>query len=178
MISDDEKALFRQSMRGVKPLKKNVHHIPNTPAPRVLPPPQKTIPPLSSSIKPLLSHYSPAYHPPVGPETILSWHKPHMPKNRLLALKKGNIPWDAQLDLHGLTQEDAFNTLCQFITTCRYHQHRSVLIIHGKGARLTEAPILKNQLYHWLQQLPEVLAFHSTQPRHGGAGALYVLLRW
>ena len=29
----------------------------------------------------------------------------------------------------------------------------------------------------WLQQLDAVQAFHSAQPRHGGTGSVYVLLR-
>ena len=53
-------------------------------------------------------------------------------------------------------------------------------IVHGKGDSRTErerASILKGCTDHWLRQLEVVQAFHSAQPRHGGTGAVYVLLR-
>ena len=37
--------------------------------------------------------------------------------------------------------------------------------------------ILKGCVDHWLRELDVVRAFHSAQPRHGGTGAVYVLLR-
>ena len=57
---------------------------------------------------------------------------------------------------------------------------RSVLIIHGKGESKAErerSSILKGCTDHWLRQLDIVQAFHSAQPRHGGTGAVYVLLK-
>jgi len=53
-----------------------------------------------------------------------------------------------------------------------------VRIIHGKGYGSREqAPVLKNSLNSWLRQHPDVLAFSSTRPEHGGTGAVHVLLR-
>ena len=50
--------------------------------------------------------------------------------------------------------------------------------MHGKGLRSGPAgPVLKNSVQHWLSQWDEVLAFVSAQPRDGGSGALYVLLK-
>ncbi|HET8706021.1 MAG TPA: Smr/MutS family protein, partial [Pseudomonadales bacterium] len=38
-------------------------------------------------------------------------------------------------------------------------------------------PILKSSVNHWLRQLPQVLAFCSAQPKDGGLGAVYVLVK-
>ena len=37
--------------------------------------------------------------------------------------------------------------------------------------------LLKSYVSAWLPQLPAVMAIHSAERRHGGSGALYVLLR-
>jgi DNA-nicking Smr family endonuclease len=55
-----------------------------------------------------------------------------------------------------------------------------VLVIHGKGASsadVARSSILKGCVDHWLRELEIVQAFHSAQPRDGGTGAAYVLLR-
>jgi len=53
-----------------------------------------------------------------------------------------------------------------------------VQIIHGKGlSNQTQPPLLKNQVNRWLRCHPAVLAFCSAQPKDGGTGALYVLLK-
>jgi DNA-nicking Smr family endonuclease len=62
-----------------------------------------------------------------------------------------------------------------------------VLIITGQGLRGQGAGdsgdrpgVLKAMTPRWLNEAPNrarVLAFTQAQPRHGGAGALYVLIR-
>jgi len=42
---------------------------------------------------------------------------------------------------------------------------------------MEDPAVLKSHLVHWLPQLDDVQAFHTAQPKDGGAGALYVLLR-
>ena len=44
-------------------------------------------------------------------------------------------------------------------------------------AERERSSILKGCTDHWLRELDTVQAFHSAQPRHGGTGAVYVLLR-
>jgi DNA-nicking Smr family endonuclease len=65
-----------------------------------------------------------------------------------------------------------------FIHECLRYDVRSALITHGKGQRnKDQIPLLKSFLARWLPLFPEVMAFHSAQKWHGGAGAVYVLLR-
>lgn len=173
-LSDEDKALFHSSMQGVKPLKVSLKKIS-----------QSKVPPLTKTLKPrfqeklaiphieLSSHYIET----VGPDSILSYCKCSIPRKRLNQLKNGQIPWQARLDLHGLGPDTARDTLVHFIDQQNQCANRCLLIIHGKGSRHGEAPILKNHVNHWLKQLPYVLAFHSALPRDGGSGALYVLLQ-
>ncbi len=174
-ITDDDKNLFRESMRHVTPLKNaNKKHQPAHQAPTVPKKPRTSIQP-----KPTNTHYylSNLYTEEVGPNTTLSYHITGIPKKRLIELKNGEIRWQGRLDLHGNTIPQAQDKLCQFITQQHQLGHRCVLIIHGKGSPTGDAPILKNCVNHWLKQLPQILAFHSALPRDGSSGALYALLR-
>ena len=51
------------------------------------------------------------------------------------------------------------------------------MILHGKGDRSSTPALLKSYVNKWLPALPQVMAFHSAQRHHGGAGAMYVLLK-
>lgn len=174
-VSDEDKALFHALMQTVKPLKTSA---PREPTP---PPTKKTIiirKPEPIERKKIDYNLSSHYPVIVSPECTLSYCSQSIPKKRLRELKSGQIRWEARLDLHGLRPDDAQQALCTFITD-QYHQaRRCVLIIHGKGGkRHLDVPVIKNHVNHWLQQLPQVLAFHSALARDGGNGALYVLLK-
>lgn len=174
-ITDDDKNLFRECMRNVTPLKQtNSKQPPVRKVPPIPAQPRASISTQPTNPHPYLSNH---YTEEVYPNTILSYHITGIPKKRLIELKNGEIRWQGRLDLHGNTIPQAQDKLCQFITQQYQLGHRCVLMIHGKGSPTGEAPILKNQVNHWLKQLPEVLAFHSALPRDGGSGALYVLLR-
>lgn len=99
------------------------------------------------------------------------------PSHKVLRkLRKGQYNVDAVLDLHNMTIEDARLALARFIDECVKHQVKMALIVHGKG-HPNKMPILKNKLNHWLREIPHVIAFSSALPKHGGQGALYVLLK-
>ncbi len=93
-------------------------------------------------------------------------------------LRQGKYPIDARLDLHRMTIEKAREMVFSFISDCMKYDLRTVLILPGKGDRNVEDPaLLKSYLIHWLPQLEDVMAYHTAQPKDGGAGAMYVLLR-
>ena len=93
-------------------------------------------------------------------------------------LRRGHLPIDGKLDLHGLTQEKAASRLADFIERAESQGKRCLLVITGKG--LASGGILRDQVPRWLNQAPNrgrVLAFDYARPQHGGSGALYVLLK-
>jgi DNA-nicking Smr family endonuclease len=93
-------------------------------------------------------------------------------------LKRGLIPVDDELDLHGLTQTAARDALADFIARSRDSGHRCVRVIHGKGYRSgARGPVLKTAVNLWLRRLSDVIAFASARAIDGGTGAVYVLLR-
>ncbi len=95
-----------------------------------------------------------------------------------LRLRRGNYPIDARLDLHGLTQAEAYARLGAFLGGAHARGNRCVLIITGRA--LGRGGTLRTMTPRWLDEAPNralVLAFAQAQLRHGGEGALYVLLR-
>lgn len=99
--------------------------------------------------------------------------------------KRGKMPCDARLDLHGLTLAQAHSALISFIRHQAELGARSVLVITGKGApsKNTQERVtgkIKAELIHWLNSAPLrpfILAVNEAGPRQGGSGAAYVLLK-
>ena len=93
-------------------------------------------------------------------------------------LRTGMIGIEARIDLHGLTQAQAFDRLARFMAAQVKLGHRRLLVITGKGSG--GEGVLRKSLPDWLQNLPEaaaLLALRPAAPKHGGDGAFYVLLR-
>jgi len=168
IISADEIAEFRDSVKNVKPLVQKRHAPNHKPKPSPKP---KIIHDKSEKI------LADNLFPTVDAEETLNFSSTGLQHKLLRQLKKGQFHIDAELDLHGMNSCQALNALLKFIEQCQKQQFRYVKIIHGKGQRGNNEPVLKNRVNNWLRQLPEVLAFHSAKNFDGGTGALYVLLK-
>jgi DNA-nicking Smr family endonuclease len=95
-----------------------------------------------------------------------------------LRLKRGRVEVQRRLDLHGQTQAQAHRRLQVFVAEAAAGGCRCVLIVTGKG--LETGGTLRRMVPRWLNEEPNrarVVAFTPAQPRDGGTGALYVLLR-
>ncbi|HEY1258183.1 MAG TPA: Smr/MutS family protein [Stellaceae bacterium] len=95
-------------------------------------------------------------------------------------LKRGRHPIEARLDLHGMTQAEAHRELTTFIRVSSEAGKRCVLVITGRGLGPDGAGVLKSAVPRWLAETElrrRILATAPAQPRHGGAGAIYLLLR-
>ncbi len=94
-------------------------------------------------------------------------------------LRRGKLAIEARLDLHGLYQDEAHPQLNAFVAGAAAAQKRCVLVITGRGLG-PEGGVLRRRVPQWLNQPPcrgMIVAVAQAQPEHGGAGALYVLLR-
>jgi DNA-nicking Smr family endonuclease len=94
-------------------------------------------------------------------------------------LKRGQLRPEARLDLHGMTQEEAHRALERCLAAAQEKGKRTVLVITGKGSGERRG-VLRDAVPRWLAEAPNrgrVLATAPAQPKDGGAGALYVLLR-
>ncbi len=117
---------------------------------------------------------------PLDPWYVLDFKRPGVQNGVFRKLRQGRYDAEARLDLHRMTTAIARRELFEFIRDSVELGIRSVVVVHGKGESKRErerSSILKGCTDHWLRQLDAVQAFHSAQPRHGGTGAVYVLLR-
>ena len=88
---------------------------------------------------------------------------------------------ETQIDLHRCTQAEAHASLEQFVAASQRSGRRCILVITGKGfGSEGSVGILKTMVPRWLNEPANrgrIVALASAQPRHGGSGALYVLLK-
>ena len=172
--SPEELELWRTAMRDAKPLKHPRPTAKKNAAPQT--PPAEQPPPA----KPKRAAPSPSPPPPPKPPDLVPGRIAGVDKRLGERLKRGQLAIEAMLDLHGLTQEEAHRQLDGFLAHAAHAGRRCVLIITGKGIWRSESGILREMVPRWLNEAPNrarVLAIAHAQPRHGGEGALYVLLK-
>ena len=113
-----------------------------------------------------------------GSGDTLSFCKPTVGRRVYRKLARGKFSVQSELDLHGMTVDQARDALLAFIESSLARGLRCVRVIHGKGLGSGQSgPVLKRKVDAWLRRWDPVLAFVSAQPVDGGAGAVYVLLR-
>lgn len=173
-LPEDEKKLFHDAMQNVKPLHKKTKlissHV-NKPI-KICKPKVKQV-----HQKQTLVTYSVNKHLQVGSEEILSFKRFGINQKQLSDLKNAKNRYTAKIDLHGMSPDQAASKLSNFVHHSCAQNIKIVLVIHGKGGHDNKPPIIKNMVYSYLQNLPQVLALHSAKPQDGGCGAIYVLLR-
>ena len=99
-------------------------------------------------------------------------------KKNIRDFNKGNVFIENKLDLHGFNQEDAKNLLEDFINQSIENGKRLILIITGKGKE--GEGVIKNNIISWLNNKSlrnRILAVNHASKKHGGSGAIYILLR-
>jgi DNA-nicking Smr family endonuclease len=167
----DESALFMAKMAGVEPLKPdNKIKLAKTP--------KKPLPSaVDNDFKLAIDDtFSDAEIIEDCPD-VLSFSRSGLQHNVLKKLRQGKNPIEHSLDLHGLTVVEARKKLLGFFDECKASGLRHAIIIHGKGFRSKDRPVIKPMVNRWLRATDNVLAFHSAQPKDGGNGAVYVLLK-
>ncbi len=93
-------------------------------------------------------------------------------------LRRGRWSVCAQIDLHGMTVDDAREAVAEFLKNARRREQYCVRIIHGKGNGTPgRIGILREVVRRWLKQRDEVVAFCEPREIDGGAGATIVRLK-
>ncbi|MFB8829028.1 Smr/MutS family protein [Azotobacter sp. CWF10] len=177
-MSDDDFALFQSAIHGVKPLRqdnradtgirqRDYRQIANRRQAAMKQVEAQKVDGLSDQ-----------FVIDVAAEDDLHWARDGVQEGQMRKLRAGQIAFEGSLDLHGITVEKARETLWSFLAEAIKLEVRCVRITHGKAARLDgKRPMVKSHVNTWLRQHPQVLGFTSCLPRHGGTGAVYVLLK-
>ena len=115
--------------------------------------------------------------PEIGPLDIVGDRKDGVQEGVYRKLRLGKYDIGARLDLHRIKVRDACDLVQEFLDQAVKNNQRTVMITHGKGVHSATPGVMKSYVMHWLRESDLVLAWHSAQPRHGGTGATYVLVR-
>ena len=144
------------------------------------PPPPNPQRVATSAITPAILHPRAVATPPKrpGPGTTLdgSWDR---------KLASGAIAPDSTIDLHGHTLDTAYRELDAALDRAIARGDRVLLLITGHAPRAeSERPHVRGRIRaavgDWLaasRHAGQIAAVRGAHPRHGGAGALYIILR-
>lgn len=174
-LSDEERALFEQTLGNAAPLKKSAR-------------PHKKAAPTHAKSHATVRPESATRPPRQQRQTI------GIDGNTAERLRRGQIEPQARLDLHGMSESDAHRALLTFVRSAKLRKLRLVLIVTGKGGRERGADesafdlgldvrargVLRSLTPRWLREpglADLVVDVREAHRRHGGAGALYVYLR-
>ena len=166
-------ALFRAAMRDVAPLpatNKVVHS-----GSQVSPVPRKKRYQEQAATEDALSDH---VFVEMAAGDVWSYRQPGISQQTLRRLRRGHRGIQGNLDLHGLTRDEARLELSAFLNECAQKKFRCVRVIHGKGlGSKNREPVLKTRIGNWLMQRADVLAFCQARPEDGGGGAILILLK-
>jgi DNA-nicking Smr family endonuclease len=102
-------------------------------------------------------------------------------------LATGSVAPDLTIDLHGCSLDQAHDRLDHGLARAIAHGARVILLVTGKAPRAESSRldrplrgIIRALVHDWIAAGPHtgrIAAIRSAHPRHGGAGALYIILR-
>ena len=173
-LSDDESSLFRTSIGDIRPLPDNgkIEFPPHRPWPDLRQNRTDSYPQSADS----LSDHIPQEL--AESEAEFFFQRSGVAPLTMKKLRRGYWAIQAELDLHGMTSNEARACLIGFLDECKQLGLRCVRVIHGKGlSSRNREPVLKLKTGSWLMQRDEVLAFCQARPMDGGSGAVIVLLK-
>lgn len=175
-LSPEEATLWQRVMATVNPI--NPGRVPDLVPPR---------PSATGAPRPVVPASKPATAGPVraasknatpGPGATLdgSWDR---------RLSSGAVIPDCTIDLHGHTLDTAYKALDQGLSQAILRGDRVLLLVTGKPPRAaSERPHARGRIRaavnDWLtasRHAANIAAVRGAHPRHGGAGALYLILR-
>lgn len=99
-------------------------------------------------------------------------------------LRRGLVSPERTIDLHGHTLASAHAALDQGLDRAIVDDVRTLLLVTGKPPREGSVPprrgAIRASIGDWLagsRHASRIAAIRNAHPRHGGAGALYIILR-
>lgn len=84
----------------------------------------------------------------------------------------------AELDLHGVTGNEARELVSLFLKQSVKQQLQKVRIVHGRGLHSPDGKaVLRDVVQDVLKQSPLVRSYGNPPPAEGGTGAVWVILQ-
>ncbi len=178
-LSPEEQALWQALARTVRPLRRIAPKAAPTLAEPAPPVPAAKEPRVRGRVPPL-RRAEPAPPPRPAPVPVLdsSWEK---------KIRGGRLVPELSVDLHGLNLAAAHLRLERLIAEAVAQDMRVLLIVTGKPRASRPLPgetgkrgAIRAEIGDWLARSPHasrIASVRAAHPRHGGDGALYIILR-
>ncbi|CAN5285739.1 hypothetical protein BH09PSE3_BH09PSE3_21720 [soil metagenome] len=177
-LSPEERAVWSRVAASVRRVdgRTPVENIPEPAPPQIKPPRIKQ----GVKVKTAAPPVRPPAPAPAKPGTTLdgSWDR---------RIASGGAAPEITIDLHGCSVDQAHRRLLRELDNALADDVRVVLVVTGKAPR-TDASridlplrgIIRASIHDWVaasRHAGQVAAIRAAHPRHGGAGALYIVLR-
>jgi DNA-nicking Smr family endonuclease len=173
-MDEQDRALFRQAMRGVRRLTSKTRLAPEPP--RTRPRARFARADRHAVLAESLGAASP-FEPVEETGDALLFRRSSVSETVFRQLRRGQYRIEGEVDLHGMTAAAVEPVLREFLADAMQHRARVVRVIHGKGLRSgNRGPVLKLAASNYLRRVGAVLAFASAREVDGGSGAILVLL--
>ena len=120
------------------------------------------------------------YEPKAAEPELSHNSTPGLDRRTRMRLRRGQLSIDATLDLHGMTQDEAYRALVRFLRAAYEADQRTVLVITGKGRGSSRIGVLREAVPRWLNEAMNrryIRGFLQAALKDGGEGALYVLVK-
>lgn len=158
-LSLEDLRLWQSQLKSVKPLAKTIKVLESSPFPK---------------------EFTPSRSPHCSLEVKKGILTPPPPLQQFGRKELRHLKIDGRLDLHGMTIEQGYDALEQFLVRAQKRGFKVVLVITGKGAVSAENT-LRRQLPRWIKERHVchlVSGFHSpAKQQDGGQGACYIGVR-
>jgi DNA-nicking Smr family endonuclease len=168
-LSADERALWKKVVETVRPIHSDEPAAEETPTKTELKTSALPQPPLASAAPPRRTQRG------VGTTLDAGWDK---------RLNRGLVQPDTTVDLHGHNLARAYSLLDIRLEQAISQGFRLVLLVTGKPPSGDRHPVARGAIRaavgHWLaasRHASDIAAVRNAHPRHGGAGAIYIVLR-
>lgn len=166
-LSAEESALWRKVIETVRPLEG---------AKVTLAEPETAATPAPAPVLSLPAAAPPKRRPAaIGTTLDAGWDR---------RLGRGLVPPDLVVDLHGHSQASAYDLLDRRLDQSIAGGDRLLLLVTGKPPSDERRPAprgaIRGAVHDWLaasRHAGAIAAVRNAHPRHGGAGALYIVLR-
>ncbi len=112
-------------------------------------------------------------------DEYIEWASPKAAADIAKRLHGGEFAVQDTLDLHGFTLADAENAFADFFRDALRRRLFCIKVIHGRGLRSPNGPVLKEAVLGWLKgpYRKKIWAYSTAKGSDGGLGATYIILK-
>lgn len=178
-LSPEELKLWHQLTRSVRPIREQPHAVPDG----MIAAAESGVPMAAAPARRVKGRVPPPLAPSTAPQPPRREPVPVLDRSWERRIRSGQLQPEHSVDLHGHTLPAAHAALEAALRLAVANGLRVLLVVTGKprtGGDLGGRGAIRAEIGHWLERsalADRIASVRVAHPRHGGDGALYVILR-